>query len=36
MQPSDNPPRLDLQTLPCSYLSTNLSSKLSNAIFVVF
>jgi len=36
MQPGDNPPRVDLQTLPYSYLSTNLSSKLSNAIFVIF
>ena len=36
MQPDDNPPRADLQTLPFSYLSTNLSSKLSNAIFVIF
>ena len=36
MQPGDNPPRLDLQTLPYSYSSTNLSSKLSNAIFVIF
>ena len=36
MQPDDNPPRVDLQTLPYSYLSTNLSSKLSNAIFVIF
>lgn len=35
MQPDDNPPRVDLQTLPYSYLSTNLSSKLSNAIFVI-
>ncbi len=32
MQPGDNPPRVDLQTLPYSYLSTN----LSNAIFVIF
>jgi len=36
MQPGDNPPRVDLQTLPYFYLSTNLSSKLSNAIFVIF
>ena len=31
-QHGDNPPRVELQTLPYSYLSTN----HSNAIFVIF
>ena len=36
MQPGDNPPRVDLQTLPYSYLSTNLSSKLVMQFLLFF